>query len=54
MAHEVVYGILENKCKVPVYSQEQVDEKIPVVRTGTIDPDDSIGKEGDIYIKIVE
>lgn len=54
MAHEIVYGICENKCKVEVYSKDQADARTPVVRTGTSEPDDSVGKDGDIYIKIVE
>lgn len=54
MAYETVYGIREDKGKEQVYSKEQVDELIPVVRTGTGDPDDSLGKNGDIYIKVVE
>lgn len=26
--HETVYGVCENKCKVPVFSQEQTLQKI--------------------------
>lgn len=52
MAHEIVYGICENKCKVEVYSKEYVDGNVPVVRYGTAAPDDSVGKDGDIYIQI--
>lgn len=33
--------------------QSQVNN-LPVVHSGTADPDDSIGKDGDIYIKIIE
>lgn len=32
--------------------QNQIDE-LPTIRSGTADPDNSVGKDGDIYIKIV-
>ena len=32
--------------------QNQIDE-LPKIRSGTTDPDNSVGKDGDIYIKIV-
>lgn len=33
--------------------QAQIDA-LPVIRSGTSDPDNSVGKDGDIYIKFVE
>ena len=32
--------------------QNQINE-LPTIRSGTTDPDNSVGKDGDIYIKIV-
>lgn len=29
-------------------------ENLPVIRSGTAEPDDSVGKDGDIYIKILQ
>ena len=54
MAQETVYGTREDKCREEVYSKEQSDALIPVVRTGAEEPNDALGKNGDIYIKIVE
>ena len=50
-----VYGwCSRNKCKREVYGKDQIDEMMPVVRYGTTAPDNSVGKDGDIYIKIEE
>ena len=52
---DTVYGWnSRNKCKREVYSKDQIDEMMPVVRYGTTAPDNSVGKDGDIYIKIEE
>lgn len=39
-----------------LYEQSEIIaliESFPVIRSGTADPDNSVGKDGDIYIKIV-
>ena len=49
------YGINgRNKCWTEVYSKNEVDEKIQTVRYGTAAPDNSVGKDGDLYIRIEE
>lgn len=37
-----------------LYEQSEIISMIPVIRYGTAAPDNSVGKDGDIYIKIVE
>lgn len=50
-----VYGwCSRNKCKREVYPKDYIDEMMPVVRYGTAAPDNSVGKDGDIYIRIEE
>lgn len=36
MAHENVYGICENLCKVPVYAKSQIDNMLKSLITGTL------------------
>lgn len=42
------YAVDEDFNKVEVYSKEDIDSKI---LSGTVAPDNSLGKDGDIYLQ---
>ena len=53
---EQITGISENVSALSSNVQQlsQTVSSIPMIRSGSADPDNSVGKDGDVYIKVSE
>ena len=49
------HSLAEAAAKDTVYRKQEIDAKLealPVFRSGTANPDNSVGKDGDFYLKL--